>query len=781
MPFCLLFVLGILLQNLLSLPGMVLLAATTILLTLAWRAGSSQYLAVMVCALTVICGMFRLANVRLHYAQIEGTIRPLAGSFVEMEGEVRSARRTEKGPRYVVQNVSIQSGELACSKEIGVRVIPYGDPRLSLGDRVKVRGIFRSTKGPRNPGEFDFKSFYRRRNIWASIYEDKKYPIVVIKKDDAFTLAGLVEGIRGSVRTLFQKNIGGDAGKLVSALTVGLREEIPAEIKEDFADTGVIHVLAVSGLHVGFVLVIFLSLTKLLRLPYRWDKLAIILALIAFAGLSGGRPSVWRATIMASFYVIAPLFQREVNFWNIIAASSLVLLISDPENIFDAGFLLSFSAVISIVFFYKQIDRILPSGLRVSRMKNPVSKGVMALFIVSLCAQIGTLPFTWAFFNRIPIVSLAANVMIVPIIGILVSTGFCILILGSWIPYVGEIVGNTSWLLSEAVFRLTSSLARLPFAYLELGRPSLLNVAQYVAILGAVFLLFRRDLRKKGVLVAVLGLNLFVWPWALQRDFLDVIFLDVGQGDAAIIRVPTKSGPRTILVDVGMKNPFTDKGESVVVPVLKHLGTKRVDLLIMTHPHQDHIGGVQAVMANFPVHKVWDTYTQYSSQLYGDLLDLISEQSVTYERMASGDWIKDFRPAHVFVLHPDSLSAVAESNVNNVSIVTKVLYGQVSFLLMGDVERDEDRNMMEFGELNRSAVLKVAHHGSAISTSSSLLDLVRPQYAIISVGERNQFHHPSEEVILRLEKSGAAVLRTDRDAACWFKSDGRRVWLHHWR
>ncbi|MEE9166261.1 MAG: DNA internalization-related competence protein ComEC/Rec2 [Candidatus Neomarinimicrobiota bacterium] len=779
--FCILFLLGILLQDFFKVPSFFLAVALVVLAFVSWVLKRSGYLLSVLLMLTVVCGMSRLANTRLHYDQVSETIEPLEGNFVEMSGEVRSAHTREGGSRYIIESSRIRSAGLIFEGIIRALVYSNEPLRLHAGDRVTVRGDLRLIGGPRNPGEFDFRSFYRKRNVWVSIYENPEHPIALTGRDSSFSLNVLVEKFRNSAKNVFQETVGGDAGRLMSALTVGLREEIPGGIRKDFVDTGVVHVLAISGLHVGFVLVIFVALAKLLRLPYRWDKIAVIIGLIAYAGLSGGRPSVWRAVIMASFYVIAPLFHREVNLWNIIAASSLLLLIHDPENLLDAGFILSFSAVIAIVFFYQQFDRILPDRFRVSKIQNRFTKGVMALFIVSLCAQIGTLPFTWTFFNRIPVVSVVANVMIVPLVGVLVSSGFAILVLGSWIPHVGDLICHTSWILSEFLFRLTNLFSDLPFAYLELGRPTWINIAQYGVVLGVIFFFLRRDLRRRGLLVVLVAANFFVWPWALQRNTLDLIFLDVGQGDAALIHIPSASGHKTILVDAGTKNFFTDKGETVVVPVLKYLGIDRVDLLIMTHPHQDHIGGVEAVMSSFPVRKVWDTSTSYRTRRYENVLGLISEQSVSYDRVESGTWLEDFGPAHIYILHPDSLHAVSEKNVNDVSIVTKIVYGETSVLLMGDLEHTGDIDLLEFGEMTRANILKVAHHGSATSTSESLLDLVRPEYAVVSVGRGNQFNHPSHEVIHRLENSGAVVLRTDRDGACWFKSDGKRVWIHDWR
>lgn len=768
-------------QNIAGFPALFLVVAALGALLLSWVVNRSAYLLVVLGLVTITTGMLRMSIVQMDHNQVEHRLKPFDQSSVELEGEVKSIHQSKKGFRYILQNPTISTTRLTRREKILVQLFSDEEERLSVGTKVRTTGEFRLLEGPRNPGEFDFRSFFHRQNVWASVYQDVNVQLHAIEKRETFRFGLWIDRLRESVKNLFSKTIRGDAGSLMSAITVGLRADIPTEIRQDFRDTGIIHILAVSGLHVGFVLVIFLSLAKLSRLPYPWDKIAVIAALIMYAVLSGGRPSVWRATVMASVFVVGAVFQRRANYFNIIATSALVLLIYKPGYLFDAGFLLSFAAVVSIVFFYNQFDMILPERLRVSKIQNRISRGIAALFLVSLAAQIGTLPFIWSYFNRVPIVALAANVITVPIVGLLVPTGFSIMILGSWIPHIGEILGNTSWLLGETVFGLADFFSRLPFAYVEIGRPSWINLVQYGAIVGSLVLLLRKDYRRKGVLVLLFTLNLFVWPWALHRPVLDVIFLDVGQGDSAVIRIPGQTGNKTILVDAGMKSFYGDKGESVVVPAMKHLGIDEIDLFVMTHPHSDHIGGTEAVLAEFPTLQVWDTFAVYRSNLYDHSVEVISNKSIPFSRVGSGRWVADFTPAHLYTLHPDSAYATRSDNVNNVSVAMKLVYGRTSFLFVGDVEKEGDREIVEYGDLIRSDVLKVGHHGSATSTSQEFLHLVKPDYAVVSVGEKNRFNHPSEEVIFRLENSGARVFRTDLDRAIWFKSDGERVWVHNWR
>ncbi|MFQ6673770.1 MAG: DNA internalization-related competence protein ComEC/Rec2 [Fidelibacterota bacterium] len=781
MSFSIFYGAGVVLEKLLSLPPGITAGAATISLLSIWILRRSGVVVPLLWIVTFLCGMWRLADVESYRARTEEAIALFDGRSVMLEGTVGSVSTAEDGFRYVVKVEQIASGRMAMDPAIRIRLLSAAQKPLDTGDRIRTAGEFRAFTGPRNPGDFDFRSYFQRRNVWGNVYGNRYDEVVVTGKDSSFNFTRSVGRLRNLVRALFDRTIGGDASKLMSALVVGLREEVPNEITRDFFDTGVIHILAVSGLHVGYVLVILTAVVKLLRIPYRWDRIVLVMALVGYAVLSGGRASVWRATIMASLYVMAPLFQREANLWNIIAASALGLLIYDPTYLSDAGFLLSFSAVISIVFFYGQFEKILPKRIRISSIGNPIFRGAMLLFIISLSAQLGTLPFTWMFFNRIPLVSLAANVIVVPLAGFIVSTGFAIASLGSLLPWLGTILGNTAWLLGEITFWLTRSFASLPFAYLEVATPSGLNVIQYVGVVAALLMLFRKDLRGKGVLAGLLVANLVVWPQALQEESMDVIFLDVGQGDAAIVRIPSAHGPeRTLLVDAGRRDFRTNMGERVVLPMLKRLGIRKIDLLVMSHPHSDHIGGVEAVLEQTEVAEIWDTFSSHRSRAYEQIRRSISRDSIPYNRVGAGRWFRQFSPAQVYVLHPDSLWASVQKNINNVSIVLKLVYGKVSFLFVGDLEKSGDSEVVSFGQINRSNVLKVGHHGSSSSTSGPFLRLIRPQFAVVSVGKKNSFNHPSRDVLNRIETFGTRVLRTDMEGAIWFKSDGNKVWRHHW-
>tara|TARA_B100000315_G_C14590399_1_gene595437 strand:- start:187 stop:2538 length:2352 start_codon:yes stop_codon:yes gene_type:complete len=780
--FAILFSLGILFQHFLYLPILLIPLIVVFLTIVVWNPNQKTDILLLLCMLVLLCGMFRVSLTQEKVRQIESITSSFHNSEVLISGLITDEKKVKNGLRIKIEIDQIKNENYSWDGYGKLHLYVEDRFNYEKGSTIQVDGIFSEIKGPRNPGDFDFKSFYQKQNVWGNIYTNKNSTIKLLSTGSQSQLNEWLNNLRNSMSELFMNHVGGDASKLVTALIVGLREGVPKEIKQDFADTGVIHVLAVSGLHVGYVLIIVTFLVGLIKLPFEWKKILVVLILIFYAVLTGGKPSVWRATLMASLYVLAPLVNRDVNLWNIIGVSALGLLIYKPVYLFDLGFLLSFTAVMSIVFFMDLIQKIVPEKFQFKNISNKPVKYTWGLFLVSLSAQIGTLPFIMFYFDRIPVISLIANVIIVPLIAFIVGSGFAILLLGSWIPFTGWIIGNFAWGLSNIVFFLTHTFAQLPISFVEVSSISLLNLIQYVLVVSTLFLFCRKMTWKKGVLSLLLLINSVIWSLTLEKREIDVIFLDVGQGDAAIVRIPNQTkNDFVILIDAGMKNFRIDYGEKVVVPVLKHLGVDEIDLIVMSHPHSDHIGGISSVISQFPVKEIWDSHSEYNSKLVQNLKAKIDGNEILYTIVDEGVIRSEDSHTQLIVFHPDSIFCSVENNVNNESIVFKLNYGDASILFSGDLEEEGDEYILHYKDLLESDILKVGHHGSITSSTLPFLNAVDPQIAVISVGERNKFGHPSGIVLDRLNSLDIEIHRTDMEGAVWFKSDGKNIWKYDWR
>jgi len=689
------------------------------------------------------------------------------GKTIVFKGIVVEIKATEKGFKYRLQLTGIDHFQtwLFQKKKL----------ECEIADTLAGKGEFQEISSVRNPGEFDFQGFYHRQNLYGWIFPDK-HEQIIISNNAHWHFGRFIHELQQNIRQLFNSYAEGDAGGLLSALILGDKSDVTPDIKDSFAKTGVIHVLAVSGLHVGYVLIILLLIKNMFSLPWGYDRIVVIVGLALFVILTGGKASVIRASIMAGLYILSPVFNRTANIWNIIGGAALAILAFRPMDLFDLGFQLSFLSVASIIYFYEWFEKVLPENLKVSKISNKVVQFFWGLFLVSFAAQIGTLPITSHIFGKVPLIALLANVLIVPLIGVLVGIGFFLLFL-SWIPGVGYALGNSAWLISKIITFSTKTFSSFTFSTLNMSF-SLFNVAQYFMVLIAIVLLFDLVRRKYGIFILLIVSNIIIWNWSFEEDELDVIFLDVGQGDAALVMFPNE---KVMLIDAGQRNRYVDYGETVVLPVLKHFSINRLNWVVMSHPHSDHIGGMISVMNEVKIDTIWDSFIPYSSWTYKNIIETAIGKDITIIRPRQGQTLKLSKNVLVEFFAPDSTFAVGVRNVNNASIVFKLTYGKTSVLFTGDLEHVGDRFLLPYENMLKTDVLKVAHHGSITSTTTALLDFIEPDLAVVSVGWKNKFKHPSSIVMKRLEERYIQIHRTDYEGALWLKTDGEKFTEVSWK
>ncbi len=655
---------------------------------------------------------------------------------------------------------------------------------VSVGSEIAVTGIIARPRAPRNPGVFDFRPYLVLHGISAVMYVESWSDVSLIStQTNGWSLRATIASIRAWIASVFDSKVGGVEAAFLKGILLGDRSEIPAEVKTSFINSGVVHVLAVSGFNVGMVALIFLSIFPLFRLGRVSTILLTIVFLFFYMLLTGSVPSVVRATIMATVILLAPLVQRKADVFNSLAFAAIVIFIIDTKQFFNPGFQLSFAAVASILYFYPKITRLahhLPEGLRGSKAFDFVFK----LFSVSVAAQIGTMPFTVAYFGMVSLISFVANLFVIPAVGIGLAVGFAIAFFSLLSAWITGIYGLAEQFLLSVILKVIAFSGNLSFAYIVLPKPDLLAFFIFYSLALLIFNFKEKLLGKKLIFALLILGNIAV----LRSAFLDgpqmqVTVLDVGQGDATLIQFP--SG-KNLLVDAGPKSPSYDAGERIVLPFLKRTVNK-LDAIVITHPHSDHLGGVVSILRAVPVGKVFDAGHKSDSRLYRDFLETIDELAIPYIQVRAGSTIALTPEARIFVLHPtkdfvqrDSLHYVRD--LNNGSVVLKILYGKVGILMMGDAENPSEAQMLSlFGGFLKSNLIKVGHHGSKTSSGEEFIEMVQPPLAAISVGAHNMFGHPSTVVVSRYESHGTRVLRTDEEGALVFETTGRIISRVHWR
>jgi len=714
------------------------------------------------------------------------------GKKIVLQGEITELpRKSEQSIRFVIKADSLYQNDGAINVSGGVSAAIVRSKidtsvlkMLTYGRRVKLKGELTSVQTVRNPGEFDFKNYLNLNGIYARFYPDKidESDISLNNTHDFKNL--FVYPVRSSIAEKLDCFIGGEEAKFLKGLIIGERSEIPLEVKTAFINSGVMHILAVSGLHVAIVTLILLVVFQVLRIP---EKIRIILTsilLIYYIFLTGSAPSVTRSVIMAIVFLFGKLLERKSDIYNTLAFSAIIILLIDAKQLFQPGFQLSFAAVLSIVYLYPKVYRLrelLPERIR----EFKIVIIIFSLFSVSVAAGIGTLPFISIYFNKISLISFLANLIIVPLVNVVLALGMLTTILAyisNWLASIyAEVTSFITWFLLKCV----SIFGNVPFAYVD-AKFTLTSVLIFYTIIGVFVNLGNREIIKRFVLLVLILLNVWFYGSYIINDKqhrLCVTFLDVGQGDAIFIEFPDG---KTMLVDGGPKTFGMDAGNRFIIPFLKYERIKKINTIIVTHPDADHLGGIPTIMRYFEVEQIRDTKFNCQTALcqdYKKVIDSIHVARFTQNHLSQIDLSDAYR---VYVLNPagdTSTNGIYRLlDENNKSIVLKIVFGKTSLLLTGDAEFEAEEMMNKrFGDFLKSDILKVAHHGSKSGTSDGYLQFVKPKRAVISVGVKNRFGHPSVEVIERLKKYGCEIFRTDKSGAIIFESDGEGWKVVNWK
>jgi len=650
--------------------------------------------------------------------------------------------------------------------------------RWKAGKLVAVRGVLEPFPGPHNPGEFDYGRYLTLNEIDGILW----------LADTATTEGGAgsysvriwFTKLRSRFGAILERFHGPLQSGFLRGVLLGDRSGIPTEVKESFMMAGTIHILAVSGAHGAVIAAALYIVLGLFRFPRRWVVVLTVAGLSFFMMLTGAPASIVRATIMTTSVLGARLLERKTDIYNSIAVAALIILLWSPSQLLNVGFQLSFAAVVSIVSIYPRLSlliRKIPARFEEIKAIDYVLK----LFAVSLAAQLGTLPFTAYYFERFSIVSLLANLIVVPLVGVNLILG-CITLLASAVStWIAASYAALNDLLVTFLLGFVKAAASVPFAAVEtVGFSFGGALLYYVCLIGILHINNLAVVKRTAAaLLVIVNLNLYLRLYldVVSPPRLSITALDVGQGDALVIRFPNG---RNMVIDAGPRTFADDAGKRVVVPYLLRRGITRIEALVASHPHSDHIGGMPYLLTKLPVDTLYEADTLTASRLHGLLRRELKEYDVGWSQLRSGREISPDPSVRVYCLGPSASATV--SNLNDRSVVLKIVYGSTSAVLPGDAERGEENEIVRrYGAFLDTELLKAGHHGSSTSSSGEFLNGMSANFAIISVGTNNKFRHPSPAVVERMQRMGMEVSRTDRDGAIVYESDGTRWKRIRWR
>jgi len=673
-------------------------------------------------------------------------LQPYFGKEMLAYGSIvpESVKRYPYGTSFILRCEQLEN----TAYQQNLRVFTKGKALPQMG-KVWCYGELLPLNTMRNPGGFDGERWNYLQNLGGRL---RKARVKVVSEEGSLVDRLAVFNIK--LREKITNVVPDERGALLCGMLLGGSVGLSDEVREAFVANGLAHLLSVSGTH--FALMTGFLLLLLRPLPTKARKLCVFSLLCAYAVLCGMKPSIMRGLCMSGVLLFGG---SGGDRGNLLCLTAMVLLCFKPAWLLDAGFQLSFGAVAGLIWLYPKLKNYFCNYL-------PVILGeTMAL---TTAAQLAVLPLLVGYFHQLPLISLVSNILLVPVLELATLLTILGLALESLtlLPFLeasldfallgGDyLISFSAWLVEQILVQ-AKFLASLPFSTVVVGSlPLWCAVVYYFGLLlwadvPCLQFLRNRERRMMLVLTSVVLLGTFLWKSFAPVPFT-AYFLDVGQGDCAVVRTPSR---KVIVVDAGGLKNF-DTGSRVLVPFLRSLGVSKVDALLLSHGDYDHAGGAGALARNMEIGRIILPATSALSEAEEALLR--NARSSLLERASVGRQY-DFDGTVLEIVDVPRFENIYAPDGNDASTIASIKYGEHSLLFTGDVDASRERLLKNLG---RYDVLKVAHHGSRRSSSARFLQQVRPKVAVISVGARNGYGHPHQETLARLASVGSKVLRTD--------------------
>ncbi len=768
------------------------------------------------------------------FATGEGTVDVTA--HVMREGIVRDSPFGGKQESVDVETEQLVSGDRHASASVGIRLTIYTQraeeeeardlgtdsalPVYTYGERLHFPAKLRAPRNYGNPGSLDLVGYLASQGI--RLTGSARARDVRVLAGFAGTRIGLWRSsARRSVLNHIQRLWPGEPGALMQAMLIGGRAFFGRELKTNFQRTGTYHILVVSGINVGILAFAFFWVLR--RFPMG-EEMATVLTILfswGYAFLADLGPPIVRATITLTIFLLTRLLFRDRNGLNALGIAGLGILVVAPRALFEASFQLTFLSVIAIAGIAVPIlrqtlypfqralrnldspayDFSLPTraaqfrsdlrllrenlaqivGLRVSNFV--LLRGVGFVLAASELVLISTiievslaLPMAW-YFHRTTTMSLPANVLVIPLASVLMPAAVLAVALSYgwfWLAHLPALVAGYALAVLTGTIRF---VGHWRVSDVRLASTTIATAGAAAIAFGVAMILARRRLSLAwlgvaGLLAAAIGMVLLPPKMQWHPGVLEITAIDVGQGDSLLIITPEG---KTLLLDSGgvggQSHSDFDVGEEVVSPYLWSRGIRRLDAVAISHPHSDHIGGMRSIIASFRPQELWyglDSPTPEFTQLAATARAF----GLAFKPHTSGDEF-EFGGVQVRVLNPQPGDAPANPAQDDESMVLRLQYRDTSALLVGDSHKRIEK-LLDY-ENPQSNVLKIGHHGSTTSSSPDFLHAVSPQFAVVSSGYYNSFHHPRPEVMKRFADLQVRTYRTDLAGAVSFYLDGARV------
>jgi competence protein ComEC len=688
---------------------------------------------------------------------------------------------------------------------------------LCAGDRIAFYSRIRKPSNRGNPGEYDWEIDCKSNGIHWLVASQGQDSVLLLHRGSRFRPAAILFQFREAMDRFLETYSGRfletylapflrddsvtQVRGFLKGIILGDLGEVDPGLYKSFADSGLVHVLSASGVHVAIVVLLSLIVVRgtiritpwiLLWIPYRkLGALASVPAMIIYCLLVEARVPAIRSTLMGLVIAGAVMSGRKWNSFNSLALAALLVLLLYPLSVFTPSFQLSFAAVAGIFFVVPHLTKVLfpapaqsieEQGIvaekneRMERVKK-AARPFAAVIFTSSAATLAVTPLILQNFHSFPVYTLFANLLTDLILTVALSLGLVAAALGTALPSLSAWVLAPAEVCTWLVIEVSGFFANLPFSTIRLRH---MGIVEFLLVTGAALSLLwylrnptRRRFLSAGPLTLITCLAIWLAPSA--HNSLKVVFLNVGKGDAALVY---SAGSRGLLIDGGIKTPYFDSGQAVLMPFLYWAGARSLDGMLITHPHMDHMGGMLSVIAQVPPSCVWWNPIEGS---YSHLEEIFTVGRSKGAAIFAGDRTREpvrLGAATLSFLnrpHPEISRTNTHRDENNSSVVCRVDYGTVSFLFTGDLEREGEDELLIAGVPLRATVLKVGHHGGKNGTTRRFLEAIQPKIAVIPAECPPSGGLPHRSVLERLESAGVEIFWTGRDGAVTIETDGMKV------
>lgn len=724
--------------------------------------------------LMTACILFLMIRYMIFLAGEEGNLPPevysMEGKSVCVTGVIEEKARREKGPTWY-----IRSGKS--------RYVLYDSKErdLKIGNSIQVTGVFYLFDKASNPGEFDSRSYYQRQQIYGSIIPKT----IKLKDDNIIYWKEWLFRLRESWKEELIRRLGQDKGAVLSGILLGDKSSMEPETKELYQKNGIAHLLAVSGLHVSFVGVFVYKRARKAGIPFAAAAAAGMSVLLPYAVMTGFSVSARRAVLMFACRMGAQVSGRVYDMPTSLALSAAVILGLEPLYLKDAGFLLSFGAILAL-WGGGDITRRQRERAEERREKKTISEPLKMKkkpgFLAKIreaawsgfCVQALTFPVLLSSYYEFPLYSILINMWVIPMMSVVMGAG----LFGSILCVVCPFLADVPLAAAKAVLSFyewnCQIMLKFPFARVITGCPALWQSALYLLVIILIFFGVARWKKKILVSIFLFAGIILLGNWKTFDCRMEVTVVDVGQGDGIFIKSP---GNRNILIDGGSTTE-EELAKYTLEPFLESRGVGELDYVFVSHGDEDHISGIRDMLKRqevgvkihclvLPEKRLWDEV----------LLELAREavrQKVEIKEIREGETVWDKKGMEIRCVGPSSSYDGEKGNA--ASMLLKLTYGNFSMLFTGDMEGDgEESFLADMKRRQTYSILKVAHHGSKGGTTDEFLKKNHAGLAVISAGQGNRYGHPSKETVKRLEEQNIPYLCTKECGAITVRTDGETM------